>query len=305
MEGLPKEDCRKCLKKKVRHLTSLRKEYVDEEGAPWRGRQCPSCRKEYERDKSNRAYRRKMRETKKDIYDWKCDFCEKDFTTTYRGDNNSRIRHCSSSCQNKMLKLRKSGLKKGQGKCGQCGNIYEKPKDNTLTCSECKQKRIDRKLKEKEVRQSIAEEKRREREIRQNEKQKKRLARLELQRINRLAKLNVKKKMCLMCGDVEVAKGKSKYCSKRCSNRKSKQNPNTRAARKNAKVLRKRAFKQRSLVGAFSKELRDIYKNCPEGMVVDHIIPLNHPNVSGLHIPWNLQYLSTEENSKKSNKLDF
>lgn len=56
-------------------------------------------------------------------------------------------------------------------------------------------------------------------------------------------------------------------------------------------------------VGDFNKEIRQIYKNCPAGHHVDHIIPINHPRVCGLHVPWNLQYLPAEENLKKSNKL--
>lgn len=49
--------------------------------------------------------------------------------------------------------------------------------------------------------------------------------------------------------------------------------------------------------------MRKIYRDCPDGMHVDHIIPLRGIGVSGLHIPINLQYLTPTENRKKSNKV--
>lgn len=50
-------------------------------------------------------------------------------------------------------------------------------------------------------------------------------------------------------------------------------------------------------------KIQEIYENCPEGYEVDHIYPLQGVNSCGLHVENNLQYLTIEENRKKSNKL--
>lgn len=55
-------------------------------------------------------------------------------------------------------------------------------------------------------------------------------------------------------------------------------------------------------------QIKAIYKHAKECEMltgdkyhVDHIIPLNGENVSGLHVPWNLQVLPADINISKSN----
>lgn len=51
------------------------------------------------------------------------------------------------------------------------------------------------------------------------------------------------------------------------------------------------------------EDVRGFYRGCPPGHHVDHIIPLRHPDVCGLHVLANLQYLPAQENCKKRNKV--
>lgn len=49
--------------------------------------------------------------------------------------------------------------------------------------------------------------------------------------------------------------------------------------------------------------VQKIYADCPDGYHVDHQIPLQGQLVSGLHVPANLQYLTSKENCSKGNKF--
>lgn len=51
------------------------------------------------------------------------------------------------------------------------------------------------------------------------------------------------------------------------------------------------------------EKIKEIYKNCPNGYHVDHIIPLQGNLVSGLHVENNLQYLTAYDNLVKGNKF--
>jgi hypothetical protein len=60
-------------------------------------------------------------------------------------------------------------------------------------------------------------------------------------------------------------------------------------------------IKERTPSWADAKAVRRFYNDCPDGMHVDHIIPLRGAIVSGLHVLENLQYLFAADNLKKNN----
>ncbi len=51
--------------------------------------------------------------------------------------------------------------------------------------------------------------------------------------------------------------------------------------------------------------IRAIYDACPPGFEVDHIVPLRHERACGLHVPWNLQYLTKVENRAKNKRANL
>ena len=75
-------------------------------------------------------------------------------------------------------------------------------------------------------------------------------------------------------------------------------------AKMNAKTNKRRAAKLNAIVAWTNLEkIKEIYKNCPKGFHVDHIIPLVSDKVCGLHVENNLRIIPAEENISKGNKL--
>jgi hypothetical protein len=67
------------------------------------------------------------------------------------------------------------------------------------------------------------------------------------------------------------------------------------------------ANKRRAQCAAVSfdqKGIKEFYEACPIDHHVDHIIPLTHRSVCGLHVLSNLQYLYKTDNLTKSNKFE-
>lgn len=82
-----------------------------------------------------------------------------------------------------------------------------------------------------------------------------------------------------------------------------KLNPGKLAAKLAKYRARKLQATPKWLTKAHILAIEDFYAGCPKGFEVDHIVPLQAKEASGLHVLWNLQYLPKVLNRKKGNKL--
>lgn len=91
-----------------------------------------------------------------------------------------------------------------------------------------------------------------------------------------------------------------KYCSNKCQGSTRKVSIEQHLSNNRQRQARYRAKNLRKIHSTANPEkIREIYKMCPKGHEVDHIVPLS---LGGWHHEDNLQYLTTEQNRSKSNR---
>lgn len=104
-------------------------------------------------------------------------------------------------------------------------------------------------------------------------------------------------KPCRVCGTTDKPKG-NVYCIACFKSKK-------RLVKKADKAVYKSRLRKAMPSWADKDKIREIYANRPEGMHVDHVIPIRGKLVCGLHVESNLTYLPGEQNMKKSNHFSL
>lgn len=69
-----------------------------------------------------------------------------------------------------------------------------------------------------------------------------------------------------------------------------------------AAVLSAPDWVDRAALNALRDEARRLTKATGVEHVLDHIVPLTHPYVCGLTVPWNMQIMTRLQNAAKSNR---
>ena len=82
-------------------------------------------------------------------------------------------------------------------------------------------------------------------------------------------------------------------------------NPERRRVYRAARRAKKLQAQPRWLTFEHRAEILRWYRRArAEGLEVDHIVPLQGKNVSGLHVPWNMQLLTPIDNARKGISYD-
>ena len=106
-------------------------------------------------------------------------------------------------------------------------------------------------------------------------------------------------KTCVTC----VSIAKPKYINPERKRAKLRQWKDENRILVAAHAKKQKAARARPISKFWNIQIREFYANRPSGMTVDHIVPLHGAMVSGLHVPWNLQYLTGAENGAKGNRF--
>ena len=130
-------------------------------------------------------------------------------------------------------------------------------------------------------------------------------------------RITIEIKQCPTCKKTKKAKyfakdkkrpdGLTSQC-KHCRNVEYKRNNRGKVNAQHAK--RKKLIKRATPSWVDFLEIEKIYKKAAEMTLktgishhVDHIMPIVHERLCGLHVPWNLQILTASENCSKKNNL--